>query len=188
MGIGIGLQKQVSNLLSGVILLLDKSIKPGDVIEVGQTFGWVNKMNARYVGVTTRDNKELLIPNDDFVTHQVINWSHSAREVRMEVKFGVTYKCKPREVRELAAACAVKIDRVVKDPAPVCHLLEFGDSSVNFTLRFWIRDPEGGVTNVKGQVLLELWDALEENGIEIPYPQRVLHMAAPEKEAPVLKD
>ncbi|MEQ9108996.1 MAG: mechanosensitive ion channel [Rhodospirillaceae bacterium] len=187
-GIGIGLQKQVSNLLSGVILLLDKSIKPGDVIEVGQTFGWVNKMNARYVGVTTRDNKELLIPNDDFVTHQVINWSHSAREVRMEVKFGVTYKCKPREVRELAAACAVKIDRVVKDPAPVCHLLEFGDSSVNFTLRFWIRDPEGGVTNVKGQVLLELWDALEENGIEIPYPQRVIHMAAPEKEAPVLKD
>lgn len=186
-GIGIGLQKQVSNLISGVILLLDKSIKPGDVIEVGPTFGWVNKMNARYVGVTTRDNKELLIPNDDFVTNQVINWSHSAREVRMEVKFGVTYSCKPREVRKLAADCAAELDRVVRDPAPVCHLVEFGDSSVNFVLRFWIRDPENGVTNIKGQVLLELWDVLEENGIEIPYPQRVLHMAE-KAETPVLND
>lgn len=186
-GIGIGLQKQVSNLISGVILLLDKSIKPGDVIEVGPTFGWVNKMSARYVGVTTRDNKELLIPNDDFVTNQVINWSHSDREVRMEVKFGVAYNCKPREVRKMAAECAAELDRVVRDPAPVCHLKEFGDSSVNFVLRFWIRDPENGVTNIKGQVLLELWDMLEENGIEIPYPQRVLHMAD-KTEAPIVQD
>lgn len=186
-GIGIGLQKQVSNLISGVILLLDKSIKPGDVIEVGPTFGWVNKMNARYVGVTTRDNKELLIPNDDFVTNQVINWSHSDHEVRMEVKFGVTYNCKPREVRKLAADCASELDRIVRDPAPVCHLVEFGDSSVNFVLRFWIRDPENGVTNIKGQVLLELWDVLEKNDIEIPYPQRVLHMAE-KTNPPVLND
>lgn len=186
-GVGIGLQKQVSNLISGVILLLDKSIKPGDVIEVGPTFGWVNKMNARYVSVTTRDNKELLIPNDDFVTNQVINWSHSAREVRMEVKFGVTYNCKPREIRKLAAECVAEIDRVVRDPAPVCHLVEFGDSSVNFVLRFWINDPEGGVTNIKGQVLLEVWDMLEENGIEIPFPQRVLHMAE-QTHPPVLDD
>ncbi|MFL2769984.1 MAG: mechanosensitive ion channel family protein [Rhodospirillaceae bacterium] len=177
-GIGIGLQKQVSNLISGIILLLDKSIKPGDVIEVGDTFGWVKQMSARYVGVTTRDNKELLIPNDDFVTNQVINWSHSDREVRMEIKFGVTYDCNPREVRELAAECALKPERVVKDPAPICHLTEFGDSSLNFSLRFWINDPESGVTNVKGQVLLELWDMLEKNGIEIPYPHRVLQMAS----------
>ena len=187
-GIGIGLQKQVSNLISGVILLLDKSIKPGDVIEVGTTFGWVNKMSARYVGVTTRDNKELLIPNDDFVTNQVINWSHSDREVRMEVRFGVSYDCKPREIRELATECATRPDRVVADPAPVCHLVEFGDSSVNFVLRFWIRDPENGVTNVKGQVLLELWDMLHEKGIEIPYPQRVIHMADKGGEPPALKD
>ena len=176
-GIGIGLQKQVSNLISGIILLLDKSIKPGDVIEVGQTFGWVNKMSARYVGVTTRDNKELLIPNDDFVTHQVVNWSHSNREVRMEVSFGVSYDCNPRQVRELAAEAAKKPDRVVQDPAPVCHLVEFGDSSVNFVLRFWIRDPENGVTNVKGFVMLEIWDVLHEHGIQIPFPQRVLHIA-----------
>ena len=175
-GIGIGLQKQVSNLISGVILLLDKSIKPRDVIEVGTTFGWVKKMSARYVGVTTRDNKELLIPNDDFVTNQVINWSHSDREVRMEVKFGVTYDCDPHDIRNWAADCAGKPERVVKDPAPVCHLVEFGDSSVNFALRFWIRDPENGVTNVKGQVLLEVWDMLKEKGIEIPYPHRVVQL------------
>ena len=187
-GIGIGLQKQVSNLISGIILLLDKSIKPGDVIEVGQTFGWVNGMSARFVSVTTRDNKELLIPNDDFVTNQVVNWSHSAREVRMEVSFGVTYDCKPRQVRELAAEAATKPDRVVQDPAPVCHLVEFGDSSVNFVLRFWIRDPENGVTNIKGLVMLEVWDALQENGIEIPFPQRVLHMADGGKPPPRLID
>jgi small-conductance mechanosensitive channel len=145
-------------------------------------------MNARYVGVTTRDNKELLIPNDDFVTHQVVNWSHTAREVRMEVRFGVTYNCNPREVRELAAEAAKKPDRVVQNPEPVCHLVEFGDSSVNFVLRFWIRDPENGVTNVKGQVMLEVWDMLHDNGIEIPYPQRVLHVADTDKPPPKLID
>lgn len=175
-GIGIGLQKQVSNLISGIILLLDKSIKPGDVIEVGQTFGWVNTMSARYVGVTTRDNKELLIPNDDFVTNQVINWSHSDNDVRMEVKFGTSYNSDPHAVRELAVQAASKPERVVDHPPPVCHLKEFGDSSLNFVLRFWIRDPAKGVTNVKGQVLLELWDILKQHDIEIPFPQRVVHM------------
>ena len=175
-GIGIGLQKQVSNLISGLVLLLDKSIKPGDVIEVGPTFGWVHSMSARFVGVTTRDNKELLIPNDDFVTSQVINWSHSDKDVRMEVAFGVTYDCDPHQVRALAAEAASKPERVVQDPAPVCHLVEYGDSSLNFVLRFWIRDPEEGVTNIKGQVLLALWDALKDNGIEIPYPHRVVQI------------
>ena len=175
-GIGIGLQKQVSNLISGVILLLDKSIKPGDIIEVGPTFGWVNTMSARYVGVTTRDNKELLIPNDDFVTNQVINWSHSDNDVRMEVSFGVTYDCDPHEVRKLAVEAAAKPERIVDNRPPICHLVEFGDSSLNFVLRFWIRDPAKGVTNVKGEVLLALWDGLKTAGIEIPYPQRVIQI------------
>jgi len=187
-GIGIGLQKQVSNLISGVILLLDKSIKPGDVIEVGETFGWVNTMSARYVGVTTRDNKELLIPNDDFVTNQVINWSHSDNDVRMEVKFGTSYDNDPHEVRTLAVQAASKPERIVDHPPPVCHLVEFGDSSVNFVLRFWIRDPAKGVTNVKGEVLLELWDILKANSIDIPYPQRVIHIADKSTEATALKD
>ena len=179
-GVGIGLQKQVSNLLSGVSLLLDKSIKPGDVIEVGQTFGWVREMTARYVGVITRDNKEILIPNDDFVVNQVINWSHSDRKVRMEIKFGVSYNSDPHSVRRLAVMAAKTPERVANAPEPMCHVIAFGDSSIDFVLRFWINDPEEGVTNVKGHVFLALWDLLKENGIEIPFPHRqvILDQAA----------
>ena len=172
-GIGIGLQNQVSNLLSGLFLLLDKSIKPGDVIEVGDTFGWVKDMRARYVGVNTRDNKELLIPNDDFVTNQVINWSHSDVDVRMQIEFGVSYKSDPHQVRRLASAAARDASpRVVNARQPLCHLVGFGDSSLDFVLRFWISDPQNGVTNIKGIVLLALWDTFKEHGIEIPYPHR----------------
>ena len=177
-GIGIGLQTQVSNLLSGLFLLLDKSIKPGDVIEVGDTFGWVKNMHARYVGVVTRDNKELLIPNDDFVTNHVINWSHSDVDVRMEVEFRVSYESDAHHVRRLAVQAAVDAHpRIVRSRPPVCHVTEFGDSSLNFVLRFWINDPQNGVTNIKGEVLLALWDKFKEHGIEIPYPHRhvVLH-------------
>ena len=172
-GIGIGLQHQVSNLLSGLFLLLDKSIEPGDVIEVDDTFGWVKDMRARYVGVVTRDNKELLIPNDDFVTHQVINWSHSDIDVRMEVEFRVSYESDAHQIRRLAVEAAQNADpRVVRSREPVCHIKEFGDSSLNFVLRFWINDPQNGVTNIKGSVLLALWDKFKEHGIDIPYPHR----------------
>ena len=184
-GIGIGLQNQVSNLLSGLFLLLDKSIKPGDVIEVGDTFGWVKDMRARYVGVVTRDNKELLIPNDDFVTNQVINWSHSDLDVRMEVEFGVSYKSDPHLVRRLAVQAAVDASaRIVHSRQPVCHIRGFGDSSLDFVLRFWINDPQNGVTNIKGQVFLALWDKFKEHGIEIPYPHR--HIVLENPEAPEL--
>ena len=180
-GIGIGLQNQVSNLLSGLFLLLDKSIKPGDVIEVGATFGWVKDMHARYVGVITRDNKELLIPNDDFVTNQVINWSHSDHDVRMEVQFGVAYASDPHEVRRLAVEAARDAGaRIVRTRQPVCHIKGFGDSSIDFVLRFWIDDPQNGVTNVKGLVLLSLWDKFREHGIEIPYPHRQVLLQHPE--------
>ncbi len=171
-GVGIGLQRQVSNLLSGLFLLLDKSIKPGDVIEVGQTFGWVKDMTARYVGVVTRDNKEILIPNDDFVVNQVINWSHSDHRVRMEVSFGVAYSSDPHDVRRLAVEAAKSPKRVAQSPEPVCHLTAFGDSSIDFVLRFWITDPEDGITNVKGQIFLALWDLFKENGVELPFPHR----------------
>ncbi len=180
-GIGIGLQNQVSNLLSGLFLLLDKSIKPGDVIEVGTTFGWVKDMRARYVGVVTRDNKELLIPNDDFVTNQVINWSHSDLDVRMEVEFGVAYASDPHEIRRLAVEAAADAGaRVVQSRRPVCHIKGFGDSSVDFVLRFWINDPQNGVTNIKGLVLLALWDKFKEHGVEIPYPHRHIVLDDPE--------
>jgi small-conductance mechanosensitive channel len=143
-GLGFGLQKIVSNLVSGIILLADKSIKPGDVISVGEQFGWVNNMGARYTAVGTPDGREFLIPNEDFVTQRVINWSYSNEEVRLEVPFGVSYASDPHKVCAFAIAAAKSVARVLVSPSPVCHLKAFGDSSLDFTLRFWIRDPVDG--------------------------------------------
>jgi len=179
LGLGFGLQKVVSNLVSGVILLVDRSIKPGDVISLGETFGWIKQLNARYVSVITRDGREYLIPNEDLVTSQVINWSYSDKNIRLEVPFGVSYASDPHLVRKVAVEAAQRASRVMKSPPALCHLTAYGDSSVNFILRFWISDPAGGVVNVKSEVLLALWDALKEHGIEIPYPQRDVHLKTP---------
>ncbi|AGI66186.1 putative mechanosensitive ion channel family protein [Octadecabacter antarcticus 307] len=175
-GIGFGLQKVVSNLVSGIIILLDKSIKPGDVITVGETFGWINSLGARYVSITTRDGREYLIPNEDLITTQVVNWSHSNDFVRLDIYFGTAYGDNPREVRKLAIAAAAGVDRVLEFRPPVCHIVGFGDSSVDYILRFWIKDPTGGLTNIRGNVYLALWDAFADNGISIPFPQREVKM------------
>lgn len=176
LGIGFGLQKVVSNLFSGMLLLMDKSIKPGDIIELpdNEAFGWVGQLGARYVSIITRDNKEYLIPNEDFITQPVINWSYTNRLIRIETKFGVSYKSDPHIVKELAEATVINVNRVVPDPKPVCHLVEFGDSSLNFVLRYWIEDAEKGVTNTKGAAMLALWDIFKENNIDIPFPHRVI--------------
>ncbi len=171
-GIGLGLQKIVSNFVSSIILLLERSIKPGDVIEVGSTFGSVTYLGARYASVRGRDGKEYLIPNENLITNQVVNWSYSSLLVRLDVPFGVGYDSDLHAVRELAVEVAKRTKRVLTSPTPVCHLTGFGDSAVNLLLRFWIEDPANGVTNIKGAVLLGLWDAFKENRIEIPYPQR----------------
>ncbi|MEM7618245.1 MAG: mechanosensitive ion channel domain-containing protein [Pseudomonadota bacterium] len=172
LGIGFGLQKVISNLFSGMLLLLDQSIKPGDIIEMDGTFGWVNHMGARYTELVTRDNKSYLVPNEEFITQQVINWSHGNTLVRVETSFGVHYNSDPHEVRRLATEAATKPDRVVDSPSPVCHLVEFGDSSLNFVLRYWIKDAEKGIVNTKGDVMIALWDILKEHDIQIPYPHR----------------
>lgn len=174
LGIGFGLQKVVSNLFSGLLLLLDKSITPGDVIELetSGTFGWVNHMGARYTEIITRDNKSFLIPNEDFITQRVVNWSHGNRLIRLDTSFGTHYDSDPHKVIAVAIQAAMNVERVVETPAPVCWLVEFGDSSLNFSLRFWIKDAEEGVQNVIGGVMLSLWDAFKENGIDIPYPHR----------------
>jgi len=172
LGIGFGLQRIVSNLISGIIILLDKSIKPGDVISLNETFGWITHLGSRYASVTTRDGREHLIPNEDFITSQVINWSHSSDFVRLDIFFGVDYDCDPHEVKKLAAAAPLSVDRVVTNPKPVAHIVKFGDSSIDFILRFWIRDPNKGLTNIRGNVYLSLWDTLKENNINIPYPRR----------------
>lgn len=172
LGLGFGLQKVISNLISGFILLMDKSIKPGDVITLDDTFGWITRLNARYVSVITRDGREHLIPNEDLITNKVINWSYSHTRVRLEIKFGVSYRSDPHQVRELAVGAATDVERVLANPGPVCHFTEFGDSSLNFVLRFWIQDPADGVVNIKGKVLLSLWDTFKENDIAIPFPHR----------------
>lgn len=181
LGIGFGLQKVVSNFVSGFILLLDKSVKPGDVIEVGDTFGAISNLGGRYVSVVTRDGREYLIPNEDLITNQVINWSHSDTRVRLEVEFGVSYEADPLTVRKLAIEAAGQPKRVVAVPNPVCHLIEYGESSVNYVLRFWITDPSVGVVNIRSEVLIALWYALKEAGISIPYPRRELEFTQPVK-------
>ena len=171
-GLGFGLQKVVSNLVSGVILLLDKSIKPGDVISLGETFGWITSLGARYVSITTRDGKEYLIPNEDLITGQVVNWSHQNDFVRLDIHFGTAYGDNPHDVRKIAVEAAMAVPRVLQSKPAVCHITGFGDSSVDYILRFWISDPTGGLTNIRGNVFLALWDAFAEHGISIPFPQR----------------
>jgi small-conductance mechanosensitive channel len=181
-GIGFGLQKVVSNLISGVIILLDKSIKPGDVISLGETFGWIQTLGARYASVVTRDGREYLIPNEDLITGQVVNWSHSNEFVRLDIYFGTSYDCDPHAVRRIAIEAASGVKRVlVKPNAPVCHIVGFGDSSVDYILRFWISDPTGGLTNIRGNVYLALWDAFKAHDITIPFPQREVRLLAEQK-------
>jgi len=171
-GLGFGLQKVVSNFVSGIIMLMDKSIKPGDTISLGETFGWIRELRTRFVSVVTRDGREYLIPNEDFITQQVINWSFSDDLVRLDVDFGASYDADPHLVSRVAIQAAMSVGRVDVDRRPVCWLTGFGESSLDFVLRFWIHDPQQGLTNVRGKVLLALWDAFKENGITIPYPHR----------------
>jgi small-conductance mechanosensitive channel len=180
LGLGFGLQKVISNFISGIILLLDNSIKPGDVIEIEGTYGWINNLKARYASVITRDGTEHLIPNEDLITQRVINWSFSNTLVRLKVPIGVSYKSDIHQCIQLVLDAASSIDRVLKDPAPTCPLRGFGDSSVDLELRFWVSDPSNGVANVQSLVLLKIWDSFKEHNIEIPFPQRDLHIRSSE--------
>lgn len=175
-GVGFGLQKVVSNLVSGVILLLDSSIKPGDVIEIGSTYGRIQSLSARYVSVATRDKTEYLIPNEDLITTQVVNWSFSDKFVRLKIVVGVSYDADIHEVMHLMVDAAVGVPRVMAEPKPVCQLKNFGDSAIDMELRIWISDPENGVANVSSAVRVAIWDSFKENGIDIPYPQRDVHI------------
>ena len=179
-GVGFGLQKVVSNLVSGVILLLDRSIKPGDVIEIDSTYGSVITLNARYASVQTRDGKEYLIPNEDLITQRVTNWSFSNDLIRQHVKVGISYRSDPHEAIRLALEAARDVPRVLMEPAPNCLLIGFGDSSIELDLRFWISDPVNGTANVRSDVMLKMWDLFRHNGIVIPYPQRDLTITNPE--------
>lgn len=176
LAIGFGLQKTFGNLISGLILLIDRSIKPGDVIAVGDTFGWVNKIGARAVSILTRDGKEHLIPNERLMIEEVENWSYSSRDVRIHVGFFVSYECDLRLAQRLAVEAAAISPRVLTSPAPVCWIKAFGDNGVEFDLRLWIDSPEAGIGNITSEVFFRIWDLFKENGVTMPVPQRDLHI------------
>tara|TARA_A100000171_G_C2110736_1_gene134893 strand:+ start:28 stop:1275 length:1248 start_codon:yes stop_codon:yes gene_type:complete len=177
LGIGFGLQKVFSNLMSGIIILMDKSIKPGDVIAVEGTYGVVKKLDARYVSVVTRDGRKHLIPNETFITHSVENWSYLDREVRLRIPIGVSYEHDPRNVQEIIVKAALGFsDRVLKERPPTCRLMELGESALIFELRVWIKDPENGIRSATSDILIHVWEALKENNIKVPYPRRDIHI------------
>ena len=172
LAVGFGLQKTVGNLIAGIILLMDRSIKPGDVIVVGDSFGQVNKIGVRAVSVITRDGKEHLIPNENLMTEEVENWSYSDKNVRVRVPVGVAYSSDLKLAQELMLRAAKESPRVLTSPKPNVWLTDFGDSAVNHEILCWINDPEGGVGNVRSDVLNRLWFLFKEHGIEIPFPQQ----------------
>ena len=175
-GLGFGLQKVISNFVSGIILLLDRSIRPGDVIEIEGTYGQVKNLGARYTSVITRDGTEYLIPNENMITEQVVNWSYSNTNVRRKIPIGVSYNSDIDLARELILEACKEIPRILSAPAPRCHLVGFGDNSVDLEARFWISDPHNGVVNVKSDFLLKVWHKFRDNNIEIPFPQRDLNI------------
>ena len=177
LGIGLGLQKVVANLISGVILLLEKSVKPGDVIAIGETYGWINSLSARYVSVITRDGTEHLIPNEELISQRVENWSYSNQLVRQRLPIGISYSSDVRKAIALTIQAAQEQGRVLDSPEPVCHLVGFGDNSVDLELRYWLRDPRNGLSNIRNDILLMVWDLFQENGIEFPFPQREIHFS-----------
>lgn len=186
LGIGFGLQKVFSNFISGIILLLDRSVKPGDVIAINDTYGWVNSLGARCVSVLTRDGKEHLIPNEHLITNQVENWSYSDSKVRIHIPIGVSYGADIHKVREILLKAVEDHPRILKVPKPVCFITEFDESAIRHQLRAWIADPAGGVTNVRSDIYYRIWDLFKENGIQIPYPQRDIHVSFADGDAPRL--
>lgn len=171
-GIGFGLQKLISNMISGIILLLDRSIKPGDVIQVGETYGWVASLGARYVSIETRDGTEYLVPNEDIITHQVVSWSHQNDLTRIKVRVHVPFETDLEQALALLVEAANTPPRVLGDPAPRSLILDYPEGQAELELRFWIRDPQNGVRNVSGEVRLEIWRLFRASGLSLSAPQR----------------
>jgi small-conductance mechanosensitive channel len=180
LAIGFGLQKTFGNLIAGIILLMDRSIKPGDTIGVNDgisnTVGQIRKIGIRAVSVITRDRKEYLIPNENLMINQVENWSYSSREVRVKIPVGVAYGSDMVLAEKLMHQAAEEAPRVLKFPKPNILMMAYGESSVDFEIRIWITDPEDGISNVRSEVLKRLWVLFKDNGVEIPFPQRDINL------------
>jgi small-conductance mechanosensitive channel len=176
-GVGFGLQKVVSNLISGMMILIDGSIKPGDVIAIEGTYGRVERLGTRYVSVVTRDKIEHLVPNEDFITRGVANWTYSDTNVRLRIPVGVSYDTKNIEsVMDLCVDAAMEVDRVLDNPPPRCRITSLGDNAINLEIRGWICDAHNGIGKVKSEIYINLLNKFEKAGIEIPYPQTDIHI------------
>ncbi|MEJ6679959.1 MAG: mechanosensitive ion channel [OM182 bacterium] len=179
-GLGFGLQKIASNFISGLILLMEKSIEEGDLIELSDgTFGYIRRASARYTLVETFDSKEILVPNEDLITSRVVNWTFSNSSARIEIELGVAYDSDIDLAHDLILAAAREHPRCAIKPEPACFLRSFGDSSVNFILHFWVEDVTLGRWPTQSEVMFSIWRKFKDNGIEIPFPQRDLHIKGP---------
>ncbi len=175
-GIGFGLQRIASNFISGFILVFDRSIRPGDVISINDKFGWVEELRARYIVVRDRDGVETLIPNENLITTEVINWSYSDRKVRVKLPVQISYDDDPEQAMGILLEAARVSPRVLSDPEPAARLMGFGDNGIDLELRVWIRDPQQGVANVRSDINVAIWKGFRDAGISIPFPQRDLHV------------
>ena len=182
-GLGFGLQAIASNFVSGFVLLLDKSIKPGDVISFTGTtgtstenFGWVQELRGRYIVVRDRDGVETLVPNQNLITSSVINWSYSDQRVRLRLPVMISYDSDPERALELLIEAAAHHPRILRDPAPVSRLMSFEDYGMRLEARFWIRDPMNGVNNVRSDINREIWRLFQAAGVRIPVAQHEVRM------------
>jgi small-conductance mechanosensitive channel len=174
-GIGLGLQKIVANFISGLILLVDKSVKPGDLVTIGDSSGRISAMKTRYISVAAGDGREFLIPNEDLVTQKVVNWTYTDKNTLVKISFGTNYDADPKLVCKLASEIAASHPRATKGKAPNCILTEFAEHGMKFSATFWIADPDG-MDNVKSEVMLSLWEAFKREGIRVPYPVREIRV------------
>ena len=176
-GIGFGLQKITSNFISGLILLFEKSIENGDMVELSDgTYGLIRKTSARYTLLETFEGREMMIPNEDFIINRVTNWTFNNRKGRLELNIGVAYESDIEKAMELILEAAREHPRCIDDPGPSCYLKEFGDSSVNFMLFFWVADVSSGRYRAKSDVMMSVWKKFNEHNITIPFPQRDIYI------------
>lgn len=176
-GIGFGLQKITSNFISGLILLFEKSIENGDMVELSDgTYGLIRKTSARYTLLETFEGREMMIPNEDFIINRVTNWTFNNRRGRLELNIGVAYESDIEKVMELILDAAKEHPRCMDEPGPSCYLKEFGDSSVNFMLFFWVEDVSSGRYRAQSDVMMRVWKKFKEHNISIPFPQRDIYI------------
>jgi len=175
-GIGFGLQNIANNFISGLIILFERPIKVGDRIEVGNVTGDVVKISSRASTVSTNDNISIIIPNSELINKQVINWSHNDRRIRYHVPVGVSYKEDPEFIRKVILEVADENKDVLKRPAPDVLFIGYGDSSINFDLLVWTSSYIDKPIILRSQLYYEIFNKFKEHKIEIPFPQRDLHL------------